>query len=149
MSFSINCKFQDIYLLAYLLKDFGLQNLYPSRKKELEIAVGTYLYQVSSMGKYALAETISIDSFLGIDPKSNTQFVVDTYFENKFSDHKEDCEQYYDNRDSDEDQTEWSHYNDNLDMDQQSLEFWNQFYLSLLRNQRYFYLRQSAQMERN
>ncbi len=33
----------------------------------------------------------------------------------------------YDNRDSYEDVTDWSHYNDNLDMDQQDIEFWNQF----------------------
>jgi hypothetical protein len=109
MSFSINCKFQDIYLLAYLLKDFGLESIYPSRKQEVEISVGTYLHQVSSMGKYALAEPINIDSFLSIDPKSNTQFVVDSFFENQFSDdendgdteneYEEDYEQDYDYRD--------------------------------------------------
>jgi hypothetical protein len=109
MSFSINCKFQDIYLLAYLLKDFGLENVYPSRKQEVEISVGTYLHQVSNMGKYAIAEPMNIDSFLSIDPKSNTQIVVDSYFENKFSDEEndedyeqdgeEDYEQDYDDRD--------------------------------------------------
>lgn len=126
MSFGINCKFQDIYLLAYLLKDFGLESIYPSREQEVEISVGTYLFQVSNMGKYALAEPMNIDSFLSIDPKSNTQFVVDSYFENQFS-NEDDYEYDYDDRDSYEDQTDWSHYNDNLDMDQQSIEFWNQF----------------------
>jgi hypothetical protein len=33
---------------------------------------------------------------------------------------------YNDNR-SNKDETDWSHYNDNLDMDQQGIEFWNQF----------------------
>jgi hypothetical protein len=33
----------------------------------------------------------------------------------------------YENRDSYEDQTDWSDYNDDLDVDQQSSEFWNQF----------------------
>ena len=136
MSFSINCNFQDIYLLAHLLKDYGLVSVYPSRKQEVEIAVGTYLHQVHNMGKYAMAEPINIDSFLSIDPKSNTQFVVDSFFENKFSydendddieNEYEDYEQDYDDRDSYEDQTDWSHYNDDLDMDQQSIEFWNQF----------------------
>lgn len=28
---------------------------------------------------------------------------------------------------ADYNQTDWSDYNDNLDMDQQSIEFWNQF----------------------
>jgi hypothetical protein len=35
---------------------------------------------------------------------------------------------YYDyEQDSCEDFTDWSNYNDALDMDQQSIEFWNQF----------------------
>lgn len=108
MSFSINCKFQDIYLLAYLLKDFGIERVYPSRKQEVEISIGTYLHQVSSMGKYALAEPMNIDSFLSIDPKLSTQFVIDTYFENQFSndendyddsEYEEDYEHDYDDRD--------------------------------------------------
>jgi len=104
MSFSINCKFQDIYLLAYLLKDYGLESVYPSRKQEVEISVGTYLHQVSSMGKYALAEPIDIDTFLSIDPKSNTQFAVDSHFENQFSNDENDdedseYEQDYNDRD--------------------------------------------------
>ncbi len=109
MSFSINCKFQDIYLIAYLLKDFGLERVYPSRKEQLEISVGTYLHQVYNMGKYAMAEPMNIDSFLSIDPKSNTQYVFDSYFENQFSndeniddednEYEEDYEQDYDDRD--------------------------------------------------
>lgn len=35
--------------------------------------------------------------------------------------------QDYDDRDADYNQTDWSNYNDGLDMDQQSIEFWNQF----------------------
>jgi len=33
----------------------------------------------------------------------------------------------YNERNSNRDETDWSHYNDNLDMDQQSEDFWNQF----------------------
>ena len=126
MSFSINCKFQDIYLLAYLLKDFGLESIYPSRKQELEISVGTYLHQFSSIGKYAFADPMNIDSFLSIDPKSNTQFVVDSYFENQFSNLENygDTEnEYEEDRDSYEAQTD--KINDNLDNDQQIIEFWH------------------------
>lgn len=100
MSFSINCKFQDIYLLAYLLKDFGLESVYPSKKQEVEISVGTYLHKCSSMGKYALAEQMNIDSFLSIDPKLNTQFVVDSYFENQFSNDENDDDNNYEDRDN-------------------------------------------------
>ena len=126
MSFSINCKFQDVYLLAYLLKDFGLENIYPSRKEVVEISVGTYLHQFSSIGKYALAEPMNIDSFLSIDPKSNTQFVVVSYFENQFSNLENygDTEnEYEEDRDSYEAQTD--KINDNLDNDQQIIEFWH------------------------
>jgi hypothetical protein len=128
MSFSINCKFQDVYLLAYLLKDFGLENIYPSRKEVVEISVGTYLHQFSSIGKYALAEPMNIDSFLSIDPKSNTQFVVDSYFENQFSNFENDGDtenEYEKDRDSSEDQTDKIHDNIDLDDDQQIIEFWH------------------------
>ena len=33
----------------------------------------------------------------------------------------------YDDRNADYNQTDWSNYNNDLDMDQQSIEFWNQF----------------------
>ena len=128
MSFSINCKFQDVYLLAYLLKDFGLESIYPSRKKEVEISVGTYLHQFSSIGKYALAGPINIDSFLSIDPKSSTQFVVDSYFENQFANLENDGDtenEYEEDRDSYEDQTDKIHDNSDLDNDQQIIEFWH------------------------
>lgn len=36
-------------------------------------------------------------------------------------------QEYYDDRNADYNQTDWSNYNDDLDMDQQSIEFWNQF----------------------
>ena len=100
MSFSINCKFQDIYLLAYLLKDFGLESVYPSRTQEVEISVGTYLHKCSNMGKYALGELMNIDTFLSIDPKSNTQFIVDSYFENQFINDENDDDSYYEYRDN-------------------------------------------------
>lgn len=101
MSFSINCKFQDIYLIAFLLKDYGLKCVYPSTKKEQEILIGTSLHQVLSKQKYSLAEPVNIDSFLSIDPKSSTQFVVDFIFENKFSNQEndEDVIEYEDEED--------------------------------------------------
>ena len=126
-SFSINCKFQYIYLLAYLLKDFGLESIYPSRKQELKISVGTYLHQFSSIGKYAFADPMNIDSFLSIDPKSNTQFVIDSYFENQFSNFENDGDtenEYEKDRDSYEYQTDKIYDNSDLDNDQQIIEFW-------------------------
>jgi len=44
----------------------------------------------------------------------------------EYEDNNDFGNHYYDNYSSD-DQTDWSHYNDDLDMDQQSDEFWNQF----------------------
>ena len=39
----------------------------------------------------------------------------------------EDEQDDYNDSDSYEDSTDWSNYDDNLDMDQQGFEFWNQF----------------------
>jgi hypothetical protein len=39
----------------------------------------------------------------------------------------QDYDEDYDDRNADYNQTDWSNYNDDLDMDQQSIEFWNQF----------------------
>jgi hypothetical protein len=45
----------------------------------------------------------------------------------EINDHDDfDCE-HNNEQDSCEDFTDWSNYNDDLDMDQQSIEFWNQF----------------------
>jgi len=85
MAFSVNCNFQDVYLLAYLLRDFGLTSIYPSRKVEPEISIGTYLYQVNDMGEYALAEPMNINSFLNLDPKLDSLTIVTSFFENHFN----------------------------------------------------------------
>ena len=39
----------------------------------------------------------------------------------------QDYDKDYNDRNADYNQTDWSNYNDDLDMDQQSIEFWNQF----------------------
>ena len=103
MNFSVNCKFQDIYLFAFLLRDFGIESIYPSRKQESEISIGTYLHQVTDMEKYALAEPMNIDTFLNIDPKLTTQNVIDLYFENDFTNVNSDnnYENSYDDRNDD------------------------------------------------
>lgn len=84
MAFSASCNFQDIYILAHILKEFGLDQIYPSKKQESQISIGTYLNKVPKMEMYALAMPISIESLLQIDPKTPTQTVIDTYFENNF-----------------------------------------------------------------
>lgn len=50
---------------------------------------------------------------------------LDEKYANWESEQEDDYD--YDVRDSYRDETNWSHYNDDLDMDQQSIEFWNQF----------------------
>ena len=80
MSFSANCKFQDVYLISLIIKEFGLELIYPSRKEEPEISIGTYVYDFDTMGKIALAMPIDIDTFLLIDPKLSTQTVIDSAF---------------------------------------------------------------------
>ena len=48
------------------------------------------------------------------------------HLDSKYHTWENEQEQNNDN-DSYEDQTDWSNYNDDLDMDQQGFEFWNQF----------------------
>ncbi len=104
------------------------------------------LETVFSFGKY---NGISLTQVLQIDPTylnwclsnldhfyiaEEDQLIIEsnckefTINEEKMSFESEDfdCVSNYD-FDSHEDFTDWSDYNDNLDMDQQSVEFWNQF----------------------
>lgn len=92
IGFSANCKFQDVFLVTLILKDFGINRIYPSRKDESEITIGTYLHQVKNIGKYALAEPIDIESFLLIDPKLSTQEVIETAFEHHLTEEEIDNE---------------------------------------------------------
>lgn len=52
--------------------------------------------------------------------------IENNYYFRSTEDATEDPDVDYD-VDYDEDPTDWTHYNDDLDMDQQSPEFWNQF----------------------
>ncbi len=113
MGFAANCRFQDVYLLAYILKKFGLERIYPSRKQDTKIEVGTYLHQVPRMRKFALAEPLSIDSFLLIDPKTITQTAIDSFFENHFSD--ENNEDGYDTKPGEDDYNDQDYHNNYSD----------------------------------
>lgn len=93
MEFSLSCNFQDIYLLAYLFKDFGLEEIYPSRKKEVDISIGTYLHHADIMDEFAFAEPIKINDFLSLDPKLSTQLAFNLCFKNKFAENY--IQEYY------------------------------------------------------
>lgn len=84
MSFTSKCNFQDVYLLATILKEFGLHSIYPSNKINNEISIGTYVHQIPSPENFYLGEPISIESFLAIDPKLTTQHVIDNYFKKDY-----------------------------------------------------------------
>jgi hypothetical protein len=129
MSLGSNCNFQDVYLLAYLLQDFGLESIYPSRDQDSIIRIGGYLHLVTNIGRYVMAKPLNIVNFLSIDPKLDTQIAVDSFLDNNFSNEElYDDEGYndYDDRYY-EDETDWALFNDDLDIDQQKIEFWNQF----------------------
>lgn len=135
MSFGSSCNFQDVYLLAYLLQNFGLESIYPSRDQDPIIRIGETLHLVPNIGRYAMAKPLNIVNFLSIDPKLDTQMAVDSFFDNNFSEEElYDDEDYNNYNDDDyyddryyEDKTDWGLFNDDLDIDQQSIDFWNQF----------------------
>jgi hypothetical protein len=83
MCFSPICRFRDIYHLASWLKEFGIEQIYPSRTQFYGIVIGSTLFQTNNLGKYVLAESISLDSFLRIDPCLDTQKVLDMFFTNR------------------------------------------------------------------
>ena len=86
MGFGPSCRFQDVYYLAMLFKDFGLQNVYPLNSKIPVIQFGTYLHKFprKSWADFTLGEPMPIDAFLLIDPALSTKDVIDTEFENVF-----------------------------------------------------------------
>ncbi len=86
MGFAPSCRFQDVYYLAMLFKDFGLRHVYPLNAKVPVIQFGTYLHKFprKSWADFTLGEPMPIDAFLLIDPGMSTTDVIDTEFENVF-----------------------------------------------------------------
>ena len=84
MSFSINCNFKDVYLLAYLFRDYGVSRIYPSRNSNPEIMIGTYIYQYRDKSEYALARSITIEEFLKADPKTKSSDTIGVLFTDCF-----------------------------------------------------------------
>ena len=86
MGFGPSCRFQDVYYLAALFKDFGLKSVYPLNTKIPVIQLGTYLHKFprKSWADFTLGEPMPIDAFLLIDPALSTKDVIDTEFENVF-----------------------------------------------------------------
>ncbi len=80
LAFSDSCCFQDVYLLAYFLKDYGLKYIYPSRRKTSVISVGTYIFSVINQANYSFAEPLPIDEFLKIDPKIECDIAINNFF---------------------------------------------------------------------
>lgn len=99
MNFSAACKFQDVYLLAFILKEFGIKQIYPSRKEEPTIAIGTYFSRVANKGQFAIAEPIDINQFLSIDPKVSTEIAIASLFTNTLENTDDDYETWDNNDD--------------------------------------------------
>lgn len=94
LSFTENCNFRNIFILAAILKDFGLQYVYPSRDENQQISLGTYIMSIDSQATYAMAVPMEIDEFLKIDPNLDTPAAISTYF---------DCLEYVEDPGTDDD----------------------------------------------
>ncbi len=133
LSFTKSCKFQDIYLLAYVLNDYGLKKIYPLIDSKQSILVGSFFHTL----KNCPFKPITISEFLKIDPRHQSQYVFNRYFPETFAKNiKEDIELKINEEEEEEDfeyrepegsRKNMRHYNDDLDMDQQGIDFWNQF----------------------
>jgi len=100
------------------LKDFGLEKIYASRRKNQEISVGTYFYQVNPLRKYALADGMEVEAFLKLDPKLDTFFVIDNLFENRYTDEVSEFEK----KDSDYNYSYRSDHNDDIDWEREAFD---------------------------
>ena len=52
--FTSNCNFRDVYLLAYLLQEFGVELIYslnPPKQYNTTISVGTFIHQMETPKK--------------------------------------------------------------------------------------------------
>jgi hypothetical protein len=80
--FTTNCNFQELYTIINLLKDCGIQQVYPLCTEEFEepiLHVGTYLHQSDLEHLVAEAKPILIKDFLNLDSKSNTRDIVNSF----------------------------------------------------------------------
>jgi hypothetical protein len=86
MSFSSKCNFKDVYLIANLLKDYGLQCVFPfvneRKHQENEIIIGSYLHTLPRLNFEASVGSANIESFLLNDPELSTKEIIQLEFLN-------------------------------------------------------------------
>jgi hypothetical protein len=111
LSFTSDFRFSDVYLLAYIFKDYGLEEVWVTRKLDKVVRLGTYFFQAENPERFALADGMKIQNFLKLDPKLDTTYVIDNLFENRYSDDLAD-EQEYDNNDDYYDHDDYNAYDD-------------------------------------
>jgi hypothetical protein len=84
----------------------------------------------TTLDQFYIAEDV-IEEIKKIKPDFTLSAEAQQKLNEKYTSWENEQEPYedfgYDDRNADYNQTDWSNYNDNLDMDQQSIEFWNQF----------------------
>jgi hypothetical protein len=135
---------QVIYYLTYLLNKFFKESnfcLYicyanSSDTRTLETLLGSYI--THEKGFFNVSRRISTDEFLALDVNSLTSSSIHELFPNIKYDSSGECTTHVVNDDDydtggnyDDDDNSWGsnydneYYDDNLDMDQQSQEYWD------------------------
>ncbi|MEZ5026049.1 MAG: hypothetical protein R2739_05645 [Chitinophagales bacterium] len=94
LTFGAGCDFKDVYLLIYLLKDYSIKLIYPTKSKTSNIKIGTYLHTSSDPARVSIVDPKNLESFLLLDPKLDTNTIVNQYFY-KCIEYLEEDEEYY------------------------------------------------------
>lgn len=86
MGFSPKCNFRDVYLLALLFKEFGLQHVYPLNTKKPIVQFGTYLHKFPrrTWADFIVGDPMDVDSFLEIPADTPMKEVIDSFFDDDF-----------------------------------------------------------------
>lgn len=139
VSFGCEVGLNIIYQITYILKEIYGDALdayinYATKPegREKETLIGAYITR--NKGFTNISKPITANEILKLDIKNMDWEEFSSLFPNNNYSKKGTCtftyyepDDYYDDGDSYSDETDWSHYNDDLDMDQQSEDFWNQF----------------------
>ncbi|GAA4319268.1 hypothetical protein [Flaviaesturariibacter amylovorans] len=68
--YSEDCCFSDVYLMAYILRDYGLKYIWSTSAKGATIKFGDYNKNIEHVRQIGWTEGMDVYDFLKLDPKS-------------------------------------------------------------------------------
>jgi len=75
-----NCNFKDIYILAYILKDYGLRWVSVSEFNDSDVRLGTGVRETERGHNVNYTTLLTIEDFLNIDPNIENAEAMSLHF---------------------------------------------------------------------